>query len=185
MEYNMIFSGFGGQGVLLAGQLVAEAGMKNDKNVSWMPSYGPEMRGGAANCSVIVSDDAIGAPIIANPDILVAMNKPSLDLFQDKVKPGGYLIYNSSLIKETPSRSDITIIPLPANDIANELGVAKVGNMPILGVIIKITDFFTINDIEEVMFKKFGESKKELINLNMKAVEMGMDVVEKLGLTNE
>lgn len=185
MEYNMIFSGFGGQGVLLAGQLVAEAGMKKDYNVSWMPSYGPEMRGGAANCSVIVSDEAIGAPIIANPDVLVAMNKPSLDLFQDKVQPGGYLIYNSSLIKEAPTRTDITIIPLPANDIANEVGVPKVANMPILGVIMKICKFFNEDDIKDVMFKKFGENKKELIELNMRALEMGKEVVEKLGIANE
>lgn len=178
MEYNMIFSGFGGQGVLLAGQLIAEAGMKNNKNVSWMPSYGPEMRGGVANCSVVVSDDQIGAPIISSPDILVAMNKPSVDAFINKVKPGGYLIYNSSLISEKPIRDDINIIALPANDIASELGVAKVANMPIIGVVLKLVDFFSKDDIAQVMLKKFGESKKSLIDLNLKAIDMGADIVK-------
>lgn len=179
MEYNMIFSGFGGQGVLLAGQLIAEAGMKNNKNVSWMPSYGPEMRGGVANCSVVVSDDQIGAPIISSPDILVAMNKPSVDAFINKVKPGGYLIYNSSLISEKPIRDDINIIALPANDIASELGVAKVANMPIIGVVLKLVDFFSKDDIAQVMLKKFGESKKSLIDLNLKAIDMGADIVKE------
>lgn len=179
MEYNMIFSGFGGQGVLLAGQLIAEAGMKNNKNVSWMPSYGPEMRGGVANCSVVVSDDPIGAPIISSPDILVAMNKPSVDAFINKVKPGGYLIYNSSLISEKPIRDDINIIALPANDIASELGVAKVANMPIIGVVLKLVDFFSKDDIAQVMLKKFGESKKSLIDLNLKAIDMGADIVKE------
>lgn len=178
MEYNMIFSGFGGQGVLLAGQLIAEAGMKNDKNVSWMPSYGPEMRGGVANCSVVVSDEPIGAPIISSPDILVAMNQPSVDAFISKVKPGGYLIYNSSLIKVKPIRDDIKIIALPANDIAQELGVAKVANMPIIGAILKIADFFSKDDIEQVMYKKFGESRKLLIDMNLKAIDMGADSVK-------
>lgn len=178
MEYNMIFSGFGGQGVLLAGQLIAEAGMTNNKNVSWMPAYGPEMRGGVANCSVVVSDEEIGAPIISNPDILVAMNQPSVDAFIDKVKPGGYLVYNSSLIKEVPVRDDIKIIALPANDIAAELGVAKVANMPIIGVVLKLVDFFTKDDISKVMMKKFGEKKAALIDLNLKAIDMGADIVK-------
>lgn len=178
MEYNMIFSGFGGQGVLLAGQLIAEAGMTNNKNVSWMPAYGPEMRGGVANCSVVVSDEEIGAPIISNPDILVAMNQPSVDAFIDKVKPGGYLVYNSSLIKEVPVRDDIKIIALPANDIAAELGVAKVANMTIIGVVLKLVDFFTKDDISKVMMKKFGEKKAALIDLNLKAIDMGADIVK-------
>lgn len=182
MEDKMIFAGFGGQGVLLAGQLIAEAGMKNDKNVTWMPSYGPEMRGGSANCSVVVSDEPIGAPIIVEPDLLVAMNIPSLELFQDRVKSGGYIIYNSSLINQPPTRKDVKIIPLPCNEIANELGVPKVVNMPILGAVVALTNIVSVDILKEVMLEKFGENKKQLIELNMEAIKKGQEVVDKLGV---
>lgn len=182
MEQKMIFAGFGGQGVLLAGQLIAETGMLKGKNVSWMPAYGPQMRGGSANCSVVVSDEEIGSPIIQNPDLLVAMNIPSLELFQDKVLPGGYIIYNSSLIHEAPKRTDVKVIPLPCNEIANELGVAKVVNMPILGAIMAIDPSINIEDLKNTMLAKFGESKKKLIDVNMEAIKKGEDVVKGLGL---
>lgn len=180
MEERMIFSGFGGQGVLLAGQLIAEAGMQKGKNVSWMPSYGPEMRGGAANCSVVISDDQIGTPIILDPDVLVAMNIPSLDQFAPKVKPGGYIIYNSSLIEKGPDRDDVTIIPLPCNDIANELGFPKVINMPILGAVAELTGIVTKEDLEKAMLSKFGEKKKQLIEVNLIAISKGEEVVKEL-----
>jgi len=179
MEYNMIFAGFGGQGVLLAGQLVAEAGMNNGKNVTWMPSYGPEMRGGFANCSVVVSDDVIGTPIIAKPDVLIAMNQPSLDLFGPRVVPGGTIIYNSSLCKEAPTRDDVTILPLPCNEIALGLEQPKAVNMPILGAVMEITDFFNVDDIKKVMVEKFGEKRPHLIDVNLQAIELGRQEIKK------
>ena len=177
MEYSMVLAGFGGQGVLLAGQLIAEAGMQKDKNVSWMPSYGPEMRGGSANCAVIVSDERIGTPMVANPDILVAMNLPSLTLFEDSVKEGGYLIYNSSLIEQGPTRTDVKVLPIPFNDIAAELGNPKTVNMPIIGSVMEIVKFFGVEDIEKIMFEKFGEKRKAIIELNVKAIEKGKHIV--------
>ena len=173
MENRMIFAGFGGQGILLAGQLVAEVGMINGKNVTWMPSYGPEMRGGFANCSVMVSDDVIGTPIIAHPDLLIAMNQPSMDLFGPKVVPGGHIIYNSSLIKNVPEREDVTFTGLPCNEIAANLNQPKAANMPIIGAIMELTKLFTIEDIEKTMINKFGESRAHLIEANLQAIEKG------------
>lgn len=182
MEQKMIFAGFGGQGVLLAGQLIAENGMLKGKNVSWMPAYGPQMRGGVANCSVVISDEEIGSPIIQNPDYLIAMNAPSLESFQDKVVPGGYIIYNSSLINTPPTRTDVNIIPLPCNDIAHELGNPKVVNMPILGAIMGIDSSISEEDIKNTMLAKFGEAKMKIIDLNMVAIKKGEEIVKGLGL---
>jgi len=179
MEYNMIFAGFGGQGVLLAGQLVAEAGMNKGKNVTWMPSYGPEMRGGFANCSVVVSDEVIGTPIVSNPDILIAMNQPSLDLFGPRVASGGTIVYNSSLCKEAPIRDDVTIVPLPCNEMAASLEQPKAVNMPILGAVMEITNFFNIDDIKAVMTEKFGEKRPHLIDVNLQAIELGRKETKK------
>ena len=180
MESKMIFAGFGGQGVLLAGQLIAEAGMQNGKNVTWMPAYGPEMRGGSANCSVVVSQSLIGTPIILNPDLLVAMNKPSLELFGPKVVAGGCIIYNSSLIDTPPARDDVTIIPIPCNEIAQELGQPKVVNMPILGAVIQATKSVTIEDLEKAMNEKFGEAKKKMIETNLVAINKGLEICQKV-----
>jgi 2-oxoglutarate ferredoxin oxidoreductase subunit gamma len=173
MEYNMIFAGFGGQGILLAGQLVAEVSMRKGKNVSWMPAYGPEMRGGFANCSVVVTDHVIGTPIILTPNLLVVMNQPSMDLFGPKVVPDGHIVYNSSLIKTVPERDDVTFIPLPCNEIAGELNQPKAVNMPIIGAVMAITKLFTISDMEQTMIDKFGESKAHLIDVNLQAIEAG------------
>lgn len=179
MEKRMIFAGFGGQGVLLAGQLIAEAGMKKGKNVTWMPSYGPEMRGGSANCSVVVSDDMIGTPIILDPNILVAMNAPSLKIFESYVVSGGTIIYNSSLISEPPTRQDVTIIPLPCNEFSASLGQPRTVNMPLIGTIMELTKIFTLEDIKEVMNEKFSGKKAQLIELNLQAIEMGRKIITK------
>lgn len=179
METKMIFAGFGGQGVLLAGQLIAEAGMQKGKNVSWMPSYGPEMRGGTANCSVVVSDDTIGTPIILDPQILVAMNKPSLESMQNMVVKDGTIIYNSSLIKEDEIKkiAGVKYIALPCSEIAFELGNPKVQNMPIIGAVMEVTKAFSEEDIKKAMLQKFGEAKAKMIDLNMQAVAKGKEVV--------
>lgn len=177
----MIFAGFGGQGVLLAGQLIAEAGMQKGKNVSWMPSYGPEMRGGTANCSVVVSDDIIGAPIILDPDILVAMNKPSLDSMEKMVVQGGTIIFNSSLIDENEIKkiNGINYISLPCSEIALELNNPKVQNMPIIGAVMAVTKAFSEEDIKKAMLAKFGEKKAKMIDLNMQAITKGALAAQK------
>ena len=178
MEIKIIIAGFGGQGVLIAGQLIAETGMNKGKNVSWMPSYGPEMRGGAANCSVIVSDDQIGAPIVETPDILVAMNQPSLETFTKAVATGGYIVYNTDLIKTPPAREDVTVIGIGCNGIANSLESPKAVNMPILGAVLEITRFFSMEDMKKTMFAKFGEKRVHLIDSNLKAMELGRVAAE-------
>lgn len=180
MEHRIIFAGFGGQGVLLAGQLVAEAGMNNKKHVTWMPSYGPEMRGGFANCSVVVSDETIGTPIITSPNLLIAMNQPSFELFGPKVVSGGTLIYNSSLVKDELMRDDVTIIPLACNEIAARLGQPKAVNMPLIGVISEITHLFSIEEMHELMIQRFGERRTGLIEVNVQAMKLGSHVFNEI-----
>ncbi len=136
MTHEMIFAGFGGQGVMLMGQILAYAGMLEDKHVSWLPSYGPEMRGGTANCTVVVAEQHVGSPVVTRPNLVVAMNLPSLDKFEVSIKPGGLLIYNSSLISRQPGRNDIEVLAVPANEIANELGNDRVSNMVVLGALL-------------------------------------------------
>jgi len=179
MEYNMIFAGFGGQGILLAGQIVAEAGMINGKDVTWMPSYGPEMRGGFARCSVIISDDTIGTPVISTPDVLVAMNQPSLDRFGPEVVSGGTIIYNSSLCKNAPTRDDVTIIPIACNELAISLGQPKVANMTIIGAVMEVTDFFNMDDMKPIVTERFGSKRPELIDINLQAIELGRKEIKK------
>jgi 2-oxoglutarate ferredoxin oxidoreductase subunit gamma len=139
MIEQVIMAGFGGQGVMSMGQLLAYSGMLEGKNVSWLPSYGPEMRGGTANCNVIVSDDEIGSPIVTEATAVIAMNLPSLDKFEHSVMPGGTLIINSSLIERKCSRTDIDVFYIPANEIADELGNNRVANMVMLGAYLKKT----------------------------------------------
>lgn len=177
MEFKMVIAGFGGQGVLMAGQLIAETGMHKGNNVSWMPAYGPEMRGGAANCSVIVSDEEIGAPVVEHPDVLIAMNQPSLETFGKNVRPGGTIIYNSDLIKKAPTREDVTIISVPCNTIANSVESPKAVNMPILGTVMELTGLYTMEDMKTTMENKFGQKRAHLIEANLKAIELGRSAV--------
>lgn len=177
MTLETIFAGFGGQGVMLMGQLLAYSGMYEGKQVSWFPSYGPEMRGGTANCSVVVSDDPVGSPVISEPDVLIAMNRPSLEKFEPMLKPGGTLFYNSSLIHVTPKRTDIEVIAIAANDIATELGNAKVANMVVMGAILKKTGIVNLETVMSVLRKTMTGSKEKLIPLNQKALEKGMELI--------
>ncbi|QNO16185.1 2-oxoacid:acceptor oxidoreductase family protein [Alkalicella caledoniensis] len=170
---DMILAGFGGQGVMSMGQLVAYSGMIEGKEVSWMPSYGPEMRGGTANCTVVVSEDPIGSPVVVEPQVVVAMNLPSLDKFESMVKPGGVLIINSSLINRTSERDDITVIEVPANEIANELGNARVANMVVLGTVIGQTNVVTKESVIESLKKVLPEHRHNLIPMNESAIDKG------------
>jgi 2-oxoglutarate ferredoxin oxidoreductase subunit gamma len=177
--FEAIFAGFGGQGVMLMGQLVAYSGMYEGKNVSWVPSYGPEMRGGTANCSVVVSEKTIGSPVFTEPSVLVAMNRPSLEKFEAILQPGGLLFYNSSLIDIRPKRTDITVLAIPANDLATELGNSRVANMVVMGAIIKKTGIINLDTAMDVLKAKVLTGKKEkLIPINRAALEKGMEIVE-------
>lgn len=176
MTLEAIFAGFGGQGVMLMGQLMAYSGMYEGKQVSWFPSYGPEMRGGTANCSVVVSDEPVGSPVISEADILVAMNRPSMEKFENSLKPGGILFYNSSLIDVKPTRTDIKVIAIPANDIATELGNAKVANMVVMGAILKATGIVELETVMSVLKKTMTGKKQDLLPLNRTALEKGMEL---------
>ncbi len=169
----MILAGFGGQGILFAAKQLAKTGMLNDKNVTWLPSYGPEMRGGTANCSVIISDEEIGAPIISNPDILVAFNIQAFDKFESKIVSGGKLFADSTLITEKSKRTDIDAYYIPASGIANENDLSGSANVIMLGYIIKKTGIFDYDFFLNHMIEGIPESKSALIERNKKALSLG------------
>jgi len=173
MEKQFLIAGFGGQGVLLIGQLIAKAAMLEGREVSWMPSYGPEMRGGEANCAVVVSDEAIGSPLVSEPPVLVAMNKPSLIKFMPKMQCGGTLIYNSSLIEGVDIRDDIKVIAVPCNEIAAKLDSDRVANMVMLGAIQQATDVCGDESIHATLVDWLGEKKAALVAVNEQAVAEG------------
>ncbi|MDD4839251.1 MAG: 2-oxoacid:acceptor oxidoreductase family protein [Clostridia bacterium] len=172
---KLIVAGFGGQGVLSLGQMIAYAAMYEDKAVTWLPSYGPEMRGGTANCSVIVDDVSVASPIIANPDCLIAMNKPSLDKFVDKVKKGGLILVNSSLISDKVARDDVTIIYIDANEIAHKIGNDKASNLVVLGVYIKASGLFEKDVMLSTIAKVFA-AKPKFIPSNQAAFLAGYEM---------
>lgn len=174
MENKVICAGFGGQGVMSMGQLLAYAGMIEDKHVSWLPSYGPEMRGGTANCGVTVSDEEIGSPIITNDaDIAIVMNLPSLIKFEKDVKPGGKIFVNSSLIEKKVERTDIEVYYIDANKIAADIGNIKAANLVMLGAVLKSTPIVDIESILEAFKKVFGPSKEKFIPQNREALIKG------------
>ena len=173
MEAQFLIAGFGGQGVLLIGQLLAKAAMHEGMNVSWMPSYGPEMRGGEANCAVVISDEPIGSPLVTEIPIAVIMNKPSMTKFTPSMEPGGLMLYNSSLIDITPDRDDITAVAVDCNGIAESLGNSRVANMVMLGVIIERTKVISIDSAMEALKATFGPKKEHLLPVNRQAMEAG------------
>ena len=179
MVLTNIFAGFGGQGVLLIGQLIAYAGMYEGRNVSWLPSYGPEMRGGTANCSVVVSDDPIASPVLSMADCVIAMNTPSLEKFEANVNPGGKLFINSSIIEKKATRTDIDVYYVPCNEIADQLGNPKVLNMAMLGAFLEATNVVKVDSVLDAPLYKLGEKKAKLIPLNRQAIEMGAASIRK------
>lgn len=172
MEEKIIIAGFGGQGVLSLGQFIAYSAIADNKEVTWLPSYGPEMRGGTSNCMVVVSEKAVASPIIANTDCLIAMNLPSLLKFKDRVKAGGTIILNSSLIEIKVDRDDVNVIYLPANDLANEAGNSKTANIVALGSYLKARGLFTKELVIKIINEQFKE-KPKVIPANIKALELG------------
>lgn len=178
MLIETIFSGFGGQGVLSMGKLLAYAAMKEGKEISWMPSYGPEMRGGTANCIVNISDEPISSPVVTEYDVVVVLNQPSLKKFEPRVKKGGILIWESSTIKEGPTRDDIEIYALPAIDKAtNELKNVKVMNMLVLGALVKLRGIVKRDTLMQALKETLPERHHHLIPLNEEAIELGMSLV--------
>ena len=173
MNEKVIFAGFGGQGVMLMGQLLSYAATEKDLNTLWFPSYGPETRGGTANCSVTISDEYVNSPVISTPDSIVIMNKPSLAKFQPKLKKGGDVFVNTSLVKDVEYRKDVNVYEIDANNIALELGNLKVANMVVLGSYLAITKVFTEDEVLDILKQKFTGSKANLIEINRKALEAG------------
>lgn len=177
MLEKIIIAGFGGQGVLSLGQFIAYAAIADGKEVTWLPSYGPEMRGGTSNCSVVVSDKPVASPIIASPDCLIAMNRPSLFKFQDKVKAGGTIIVNSSLITDKVERTDVKAVYVDGMELALQAGNAKTANIVVLGAYIKLSGLFSLDLVGKMIEHKF-EAKPKVIPANIKALQIGYDSVE-------
>ena len=172
---QILIAGFGGQGVLFAGKLLAYKGLIADKQVSWLPSYGPEMRGGTANCSVIISDMPVGSPIVTTPDVLVAMNLPSLKKYENDVVSGGIIIVDSALITEKVSRDDVTTYYVPATKMANDEGFSTLANMILMGKLMKVCENIGFDGAEETVKKVVPPKKANLIEVNLKALKTGYD----------
>ncbi len=179
MEKEIIISGFGGQGVLSMGKMLAYSGLMEDKEVTWMPAYGPEQRGGTANVTVIVSDERISSPILSSYDIAIVLNQPSLEKFEPKVKKGGILIYDGYGIINPPTRSDITVYRIDAMDKAAEMKNSKIFNMIVLGGLLEVCPIVSHKGIEKALYKTLPERHHALIPLNMQALKEGANIICK------
>lgn len=177
-DMNAVLAGFGGQGILFMGKVIAYAGLYDDKQVSWLPSYGPEMRGGTANCSVCISDELICSPLVNTPNALIVMNLPSFDKFIDKVVPGGIVIVDSSLIEKKSNRTDIDVHYVPATAMAEEHGLKGLANIILMGKLMALTDFCTMETMEKTLLKIVSPKKQHLVAKNMEAVRLGAEYVE-------
>ena len=173
---NILISGFGGQGVLFTGKFLAYEGLLENKEVTWLPSYGPEMRGGTASCSVIISDTAIGSPLVPHPDILIAMNLPSLDRFEDAVVPGGMIFYDSSLIDRPVKRTDVKAFGVPATKLADEAGMSTLANMIVMGKMLRESGLFPYEAVDRTIQKVVSAKRQNLVELNKKAIAMGYEL---------
>ena len=178
-DHEIIIAGFGGQGVLFAGLVLAHAGMTAGRNVAWIPSYGPEMRGGTANCTVIISEEEVGSPIVSRPSAVIVMNEPSLAKYGPVVKPGGTLVVNSSLVKSTVDRTDIRILQIPANEVASELGSDRVANMVALGALLAATEALPMDVVEASLPETLGPSKAQFVEPNRQALRRGAALVTR------
>lgn len=172
-----VFSGFGGQGVLFAGQLLAYTGIAEDLYVTWIPSYGPEMRGGTANCTVIVSEEEIGAPVVRNPSVVVAFNSPSWNKYEPLVKPGGLLLVNSSLVASTSERADIRVAAIPASDVATELGNVRMANMVLLGAFVALTNLVSLDTVKYQLDEHLSQRQRKWLEPNYTALDKGAALI--------
>ena len=172
-EHQIIIAGFGGQGLLFSGKVLAHAGLAEDRQLSWLPSYGPEMRGGTANCTVILSDEPIGSPIVDHPNVVMVMNNPSLDKYENMVAPGGKLFVDSALIGRKVDRDDIDVYYIPATQLAKDMGAPTLANMILLGAIVKETGCVSWENFEAGLRHAVPPRHADLIDLNLKAIEIG------------
>jgi 2-oxoglutarate ferredoxin oxidoreductase subunit gamma len=174
MQQEIIVSGFGGQGTLFAGQLLAYAAMDSGYHVTWIPSYGPEMRGGKARCTVVVSDEEIGSPLVRQPSAVIVLNLPSMEAFEPAVKPGGVLVVNSSLIPRKSERTDIRVLYVPASEMATELGNVRLANVACLGALVHLTGVVPVAAIEQALDDHLPERHRKLLGLNKEALHKGV-----------
>ena len=172
---QFLFSGFGGQGILFAGKFIAYKGLMDGKNVSWLPSYGPEMRGGTASCGVIVGDESVGSPIVSNPDVLVAMNLPSLDKYESSVAPGGIIFVDSTLVTRDVTRTDVTVYPVPATQMASDNGTPTLANMILVGKILKVLGEFDEDSLRAALGKVISAKRADMLEVNLNAMKLGAD----------
>lgn len=175
MQTEIIIAGFGGQGVLFAGQVLALAAVRSGREVTWFPSYGPEMRGGTANCTVIISDEEIGAPFVLNPKAVLALNLPSLDKFEALIQPQGVLVTNSALIDREVERSDIDLVEIPATDIAEDLGDKQLANIVMVGALLERLPVLSHAELAEALKAYLGKKKAHRLAENLKALKAGAD----------
>ena len=175
MTTKFLFSGFGGQGILFSGKFIAYKGLTDDKQVSWLPSYGPEMRGGTASCGVIVSDEQVGSPIVSAPDVLVAMNLPSLDKYESTVAPGGMIFADSTLIERKVERDDVKVFYIPATALASENGFPTLANMIIVGKVLKEIGDYDEGSIEATLKKVISAKHANMLEVNKKAMKLGAE----------
>jgi 2-oxoglutarate ferredoxin oxidoreductase subunit gamma len=174
MQQEIIVSGFGGQGTLFAGQLLAYAAMDSGYHVTWIPSYGPEMRGGKARCTVVVADEEIGSPLVRQPGAVIVLNLPSMEAFEPAVKPGGVLVVNSSLVPRKSERTDIRVLYVPASEMATELGNVRLANVICLGALVQLTDVVPVEAIEQALDDHLPERHRRLLGLNKEALHKGV-----------
>ena len=178
MQHDVVFSGFGGQGVLFAGQLLAYAAMDADLHVTWIPSYGPEMRGGTANCTVVISDEEIGSPLVRQPACALAFNNPSLEKYEPLMAINGLLIYNASLTSHVITRADIRAVPIHASEVAAELGNPRLLNMVMMGALLQLTEVLPITTVEAALESHMSMRRPELLALNKQALRRGMTLAQ-------
>jgi 2-oxoglutarate ferredoxin oxidoreductase subunit gamma len=173
MQNETVIAGFGGQGVLFLGKVMAYAALFEDLKVTWFPSYGPEMRGGTANCTVVISDEEIGSPQVKNPKAIVVMNRPSLDKYEHMVAPGGYLVINTSMVNRKATRTDIHVLEIPSVELAEELGDKRLANTIILGALNEKAKFLKKESLIKGLEESLSHGKKDLLEINQKAMEKG------------
>lgn len=172
---QFLFAGFGGQGILFSGKFLAYKGLMEGKNVSWLPSYGPEMRGGTASCSVILSDEPVGSPIVSNPDVLIAMNLPSLDKYEDTVVPGGTIFVDSTLIERKVKRDDVNVYYVPSTAMASEHNIPTLANMILMGKVLEVTDGFDKERVTAALKKVISAKRADMLDINLNAIALGAD----------
>jgi len=175
MQNETVIAGFGGQGVLFTGKVMAYAAMQDGLEVTWFPSYGPEMRGGTANCTVVISDEEIGSPQVLKPRAAIVMNQPSLDKYEDLVSPGGYLVINTSMVNRKAKRHDIHVLEIPGTQLAEELGDKRLANSILLGALAAHADFLNMQSIEKGLEKSLSGSKKTMLDINKQAIKKGAE----------